>query len=52
MVIGDFQMDQQHFMENVSLKCSTQDHIWSQKEGMSETKHFRWVISSFISQLS
>ena len=35
MVIGDFQMDQYHLM----LK----DHIRSQKEGMTGTKHFYWV---------
>ena len=36
----------------ISLKSSTQDHIWSQKEGVSGTEHFHWVISCFISQLS
>ena len=25
--------------------------MWSQKEGLSKTKHFLWVISCFISQL-
>ena len=30
----------------------TWDHIWSQKEGESGKKHFHWVISCFISQLS
>ena len=40
VVIGDFQMDQRHLMSKVSLKSSAQDHIWSQKEGVSGTKHF------------
>ena len=34
-----FQKDQRHLMLKVSLKTSTQDHIWSQKEGVSGTKH-------------
>ena len=36
---------------SIALKSSTQDHIWSQKEGVSGTKHFYWVILCFISQL-
>ena len=43
MVIGNFQIDQHHLMLKVSLKSSTQDHVLSQKEGVSGTKHFYWV---------
>ena len=42
VVIGDCQMDQYYFMFKVSLKSSTRDHVWSQKEGVSGTKHFYW----------
>ena len=28
---------------NVSLKSSTQDHIWSRKKGVSGIEHFCWV---------
>ena len=38
--MGDFQMDQRH---QVSLKSSTRDYIWSQKDGVTGTKHFCWV---------
>ena len=41
--IGNYQIDPCHFMLKVSLKSSTQDHVWSQKEGVSGTKHFYWV---------
>ena len=43
VVIGDFQMDQYQLMLKVSLKSSSRDHIWSQKEGVSGTKYFYWV---------
>ena len=37
VVIGDFQMEQHHLMLKVSMT------ILSQKEDVSETKHFYWV---------
>ena len=41
-LIGEFQMGQHHLRLKVQLKSSTQDHIWSQKEVVSGTKHFYW----------
>ena len=52
MVIGDFQMNQCHLKLKVSLKSSTRDHIWSQKEGVwSKTVllgHFMFHFTTFI----
>ena len=40
-VIVDFQLDQHHL--KLTLKNSTGDHIWSQKECLSGIKDFFWV---------
>ena len=37
-------MDQPQLMLKVSLKTSTGDHIWSQKEGVPGTKHVYLVL--------